>query len=127
MSKIKDLLAEEEGIEDLMPTKAMAKYRLLDDMRHVISDNAKDIRSELSEKAEFDVDCDDEGRQTPIIKNYDSMLDSIAEGYLEDYVFQQQVDVHDDEYDWVLKHLKEEVALSFEDYYDEIIKEAGRE
>lgn len=124
MSKIKDLLAEEEGIDDLIPPKESVKNKLLSDMEHVIGDNSKDIVRELYEYAEFDYDEDELGHQSLIITNFDRMCDDIAEGYLEDYVYQQHVDISDDDYNWVLEQLKECVAESFDCYYNEIIKEA---
>jgi hypothetical protein len=124
MSKIKDLLAEEQNIEDLMPEASIKKSELLETLKHVIGDNAKDIRSELSEYAEFDVDCDDEGHESLIVSNFDDMCDSIAESYVEDYVYQQHIDINDDDYNWVVKHLQQYVADSFASYYVEIIKEA---
>jgi hypothetical protein len=124
MSKIKDLLAEEQGIEDLMPEASISKSKLLEAMEHVISDNAKDIRDELYEFAEFDVDTDEEGHETLIVRNFDDMCDGIAESYVEDYVYQQHIDINDDDYGWVVKHLQQYVAESFDSCYWEIIKEA---
>lgn len=124
MSKIRDLYAEEEGIEDLMRPDAVRKSELLKAVERVIDDNFKDIRSQLSEDAEFDVDWDDEGHESLMISNFDSMCDSVAESYLEDYVYINQVDINDDDYSWVLDHLKKYAAKRFDSCYLEIIKEA---
>lgn len=129
MSKIKDLLAIENDIDDLKPVKKVEdtfidRSRLLKNLEHVIWDNAKVIRQELYERAEYDEWVDEEGHKNVEIRNFDEVCEQIAEGFMESYVYHQQIDISDEAYDLVLSDLKSYTVDCFDDYYMELIKEA---
>lgn len=95
MSKIKDLLAIEQGIEDLMPTPKPTVSQAADAAFAMVQPKAK---RELKERATLEVSDDELGHVYYGVGNFYTICDDLAEDAGELYIESEMVDFTDKEY-----------------------------
>ena len=122
MSKIKDLLAEVEGIDDLMPPREPSLKELAERVAATVDYNQ--VVDELRSGAEFSHGYDDEGHPETYFENYLELCDGITECALDLYIQEQHVDLSDEQYAKVLRTASDIVADNYADLESEIIDEA---
>lgn len=113
MSKIMDLVAEVEGIDDLKPTynrEFFDHVQKLDEerMRKQLLERADKfigLDNWLYERAEWRIDYDEEGRMSWDIDNFDHLADTAATDLVDFYIEDQHFDMSDELYtktiDWL--------------------------
>lgn len=134
MSKIKDLLAEEENIDDLkVPVHKYGKefynaVQLADCER--IADSvyessiSKDAEDEIANRAQYEVDVDDEGHECLYLENYIDIIGDIVREHLDDMIEDQHLDLTDDEY-FKIKDLAEAMLSDhYADYESQLCRDA---
>ena len=120
MSKIKDLYAIENDIDDLKPIEPS-----LDDLANaiaiVINRDATPIREKIAKDARYECGVSDEGYPEYYIENFVDICDFISETYCEDYVRDNQIDIDDERYKTLTEKLSAIVQDKFADYESELI------
>jgi hypothetical protein len=120
MSKIKDLYAIENDIDDLKPIEPSLND-LANAIASVINRDATSIREKLAKDARYECGVDDEGHPEYYIENFVDMCDFISETYCEDYVRDNQIDIDDVRYKTLTEKLSAIVQDKFADYESELI------
>lgn len=127
MSKIKDLYAIENGIDDLMPVeeKHIGDYeRAVQDM---IVKDIEDIKKQLEDGAEYRMNKDDEDHDEVIYENYYGQCHGVAEDYLCKLIEEQHIDLSDDDFNtlhtWLGDWLADELAYFEAECVDNMRKE----
>lgn len=123
MSKIKDLYAIENGIEDLMPvgeTHIGVYERVLHS--NIITDIDK-VKDDIRERAEYRTGEDDEGHSEIYFENFYGLCHSIAEDYLCSLIENQHLDLSDDDYDDLKTWVGDWLADKLADYESECIND----
>lgn len=122
MSKIKDLLAEQEGIDDLMPElypACIASKAIV-----FLQDNRADYERYLRKNAEFTCGTSDEGYPETYFENFGSLCEMIAHDCLDNYIEEQAIDLSDDRYKITHKILTDNIMDKLADLESEIIEDA---
>ena len=126
MSRIKDLLAEEENIDDLKaPTsfgKAFGEFVTKADNKRIAGTVlawAKSPQTEdyIADNAEFGLG-DDDGHPCMFMENFTTMCDNIAQGTLDRLIEQEHLDLSDKEYADIIEHASNLIADYYADYED---------
>lgn len=134
MSKIKDLLAEVEDIDDLKaPVHKYGKefynaVQLADCERIAKSvyENSigEEAKAEIANRAQYEVDVDDEGHECIYLENYIDIIGDIVQEHLDDMIEDQHLDLTDDEY-FKIKDLAEAMLSDYyADYESQLCREA---
>ena len=135
MSRIKDLLAEEENIDDL---KLPRKYDLsffkavqeIDKKRlaNSILEACKGVVFEdwLAENAEFELG-DDDGEPCMFFENFTELCDECATGVLDGMIEDQHLDISDEEYTDVCNIAADLIANHYADYESELCADAFKD
>lgn len=119
MSKIKDLLAEEEGIDDLEP---VLDYKSI---AETVLEWSKGIQSEdyIADNAEFGLG-DDDGEPAMFMENFSSLCDDLARENLDKLIEQEHLDLSDGEYSNALTHASDLIADYYSDYESALCDDA---
>lgn len=127
MSKIKDLLAEEEKIDDLMKTNEADEQLDWVRVSGIVFGNIKKhlahIKESMLRDAEWGYSTDEEGHSELCFVNFGYQCDHYASSFLDDYISNESVDISDEDYVSIQKTLKEALMEELEDFEAEAIAE----
>lgn len=114
MSKIKVLFAEEEGIDDLMPTRPSN-----DNIATIVLNWSKKMATEdyIADNAEFGLG-DDDGQPCMFMENFTTLCDEIAQQSLDELIEQEHYDLSDKDYKYILDRASALIADFYADYED---------
>ena len=123
MSKIKDLYAIEEGIDDLMPVqKPDYKYVAEQAVKHITA-KSEDFRNYLWENMEVATDYDDEGHESPCFENFWDLCGREAEDAVEQVIEDQEIDLSDHDYKQAVDKAHAIIGDAYADLESELLKE----
>mgnify|MGYP006898625025 CR=1 FL=1 len=126
MSRIKDLLAEEENIDDLkVPTKfgkAFGEFITKADNKRIAEmvlawAKTPQVEDYIADNAEFGLG-DDDGLPCMFLENFTALCDDIAQDTLDKLVEQEHYDLTDEEYANIIEHASNLIADYYADYED---------
>lgn len=126
MSKIKDLYAEAEDIDDLkVPTefgKAFGDFITKVDNNHIADivlawSKTPQVEDYIADHAEFGLG-DDDGHPCMFMENFTMMCDDIAQDTLDRLIEQEHYDLTDEEYAYIIKRASDLIADHYADYED---------
>lgn len=132
MSKIKDLVAIKDDIDDLMPEphkydKAFYDAIQQEDIKR-ISDQVyektlkmENLREWMRANAEYSLDEDDEGHSAVYFENFLDLCEQACEGNLMDYIEDQHLDLTDKEYSDILYRARDWLSDTLADFEEECI------
>lgn len=131
MSKIMDLVAEVEGIDDLKPTynrEFFDHVQKSDEARAVeqIFDKGKKwdgARRYFTEHAEFSLDYNDEGLKELYFENFTELCEKAAMELTDGFIEEQHFDMDDDQYDRITNKVGDLLADYYADLESEIIND----
>lgn len=132
MSKIKDLYAAVEGIDDLAPVhydKTFAMAVAEADERRAVEQifkkgkEFKDAYAWFKDKAEFGGGYDEEGHYETYFENFTELCDQAAMELTDAYIIDQHFDMDDDQYDRITNKVGDLLADYYADLESEIIEE----
>lgn len=131
MSKIKDLYAAVEGIDDLAPTHYTKEFAMAvageDERRAVeqIMTKAKqfDAYDWFRDKAEFGCGYDDEGHKEIYFENFTELCEQAAMDLVDEYIVEQHFDMDDEQYDRITGKVGDLLADYYADTESEIIEQ----
>lgn len=134
MSKIKDLYAEVEGIDDLKPEPHRYGKEFYDAVQaetikrigeqvYAKTLHMPNLRSWLRANAEYDAGEDDEGHTEYYFENFEDLCEQACEGSLMDYIEDQHLDLTDEEYSKILYYARDWLADTLSDFESECIQD----
>lgn len=131
MSKIMDLVAEVEGIDDLKPTYNREFFDSVQksDEERAIKQIVKKgtewdgARRYFTEHASFTMDYNDEGLKKLYFENFVELCDKAAMELTDGFIEEQHFDMDDSMYDRVTNKVGDELANYFADLEQEIIND----
>lgn len=131
MSKIKDLYAEVEGIDDLKPTynREFFDHVQKSDEERAIKQIVKKgtewdgARRYFTEHAEFSLDYNDEGLKELYFENFTELCDKAAMELTDGFIEEQHFDMDDDQYDRITNKVGDLLADYYADLEQEIIND----
>lgn len=131
MSKVKDLLAEVEGIDDLRPVynrEFFDSVQKRDEERAVeqIFNKGKEFKDAydwFKGKAEFGGGYDEEGHYETYFENFTELCDQAAMELTDAFIQDQHFDMDDDQYDRITNKVGDLLADYYADMESDIIKE----
>ena len=117
MSRIKDLLAEEKGIEDLIPTKTLSE---------IIFERCKgeDTKEYVAANANYEWYEEEIDQWELGIENILDLYGQVAQDALDDYIEEQCLDISDATYFGVIDWVRDNLANYYADYEFELCQEA---
>lgn len=120
MSKIKDLYAETEGIEDLMPAKLS-----MSTIAKAVANSCRGIATEdeIANEAQFEVSIDDDGHECVFLENFMTICERIAREHLDDMIEQNHIDLTDTEYFATLDIARDMLADDYADYESQLCED----
>ena len=126
MSKIKDLLAVEQEIDDLMPTDKERVAALLPAIEDKIYRDAitPETEDELYKNAEFSFGEDDAGHAEMYVENFVQMCRGVAEDALNEYIEQNHLDITNDQFWGMIERIGDKLADHYADLECDIIEDA---
>lgn len=133
MSKIMDLVAEVEGIDDLKPTynrEFFDNVQKSDERRAIdeIFKKGKEWKGAyewFEERAEFGCGYDDEGHKEIYFENFTELCDKAAMELTDGFIEEQHFDMDDAQYDRITNTVGDLLADYYADTESEIIKQYG--
>ena len=138
MSKIMDLYAVENGIEDLMPPKSTYDKAFADKVKQ--SDEERAVRmifekgrywvgakDWFKDKAEFGCGYDDEGHKEIYFENFTELCEHAAMELTDHFIFEQHFDMDDEQYDRITNKVGDLLANHYADLESEIIEDYKEE
>lgn len=126
MSRIKDLLAEEENIDDLkVPTrfgKAFGEFIAKVDNKRIAETvlawaKTPQVEDYIADNAIFGLG-DDDGQPCMFLENFTTLCDEIATDTLERLIEQEHLDLSDLEYAEIVEQAASLIADYYSDYED---------
>lgn len=131
MSKIMDLVAEVEGIDDLKPTynREFFDHVQKSDERRAIDEIFKKGKERkgayewFEERAEFGCGYDDEGHKEIYFENFTELCEKAAMELTDAFIEEQHFDMDDAQYDRITNTVGELLADYYADTESEIIKQ----
>lgn len=134
MSKIKDYLAEVEGIDDLMPPKSVYDKAFVEKVKQADEERAVNMifekgkawngaRDWFREKAEFGGGYDEEGHYETYFENFTELCDQAAMELTDHFIFEQHFDMDDEQYDRITNKVGDLLADYYADMETDIIEE----
>ena len=131
MSKIMDLVAEVEGIDDLKPTynREFFDHVQKSDEERAIKQIVKKgtewegARRYFTEHASFTMDYNDEGLKELYFENFTELCDKAAMELTDGFIEEQHFDMDDSMYDRITNKVGDELANYFADLEQEIIND----
>jgi hypothetical protein len=114
MSKIKVLFAEEEGIDDLIPTRPSNN-----NIADIVLEWAKTPETEdyIADHAYFALG-DDDGQPCMFLENFTTLCDEIALDTLDRLIEQEHYDLSDMDYAQIVERASNLIADFYADYKD---------
>ena len=134
MSKIKDLYAEVNDIDDLKPVKSIYNKEFFDRVQKddeeraikQIFDKGKTFKGAhdwFYDKAEFGGGYDDEGHYEIYFENFTELCDQAAMELTDAFIEEQHFDMDDDQYDRITNKVGDLLADYYADMESDIIAE----
>lgn len=120
MSRIKDLLAEVDEIDDLRPTQPSN-----DNIADIVLEWAKTPQAEdyIADHAYFGLG-DDDGQPCMFLENFTTLCDEIALDTLDRLIEQEHYDLGDKEYAQIVERASNLIANHYADYEDALCADA---
>lgn len=118
MSRIKDLYAIEEGIDDLIPETKVD----IDHIVTIVKDWAmSDPKSEdfIADNAQFEL-SDDGGQPCMVMANFSQLCDQLAQDKLDELIEQEHIDMTDKQYAEVIDKASMEIMGFYAGYSDNL-------
>lgn len=136
MSKIKDLLAIKEGIDDLMPEphkydKAFydavqeADIKRIGEHVYQATLHQDDLLEWMRGNANYEAGEDDEGHTEWYFENFRDLCWEACEGTLDADIEEQHLDLTDTEYNNILQYATNQLADSLVDFESECVADAN--
>lgn len=135
MSRIKDLYAEVENIDDLKPVEPH-KYdkafydavqqidiKRIGEQVYAKTLHMENLRSWMRANAEYGSGKDDEGHTEYYFENFEDLCEQACEGNLIDYIEDQHLDLTDKEYSDILYYARDWLADALSDFESECIQD----
>ena len=124
MSRIKDLYAEAEGIDDLIPVKPS-----INSIAKAVADSCKGVATEdeIANEAEFEVSIDDDGHECIYLENFLDICERIAREHLDNMIEQNHIDLTDTEYFNTLDLARDIIADVYADYESQLCEDAEQD
>lgn len=119
MSRIKDLLAEEQNIDDLK----QPLYQKLGEMIYVKAKNWDGIRSWFRNNAEYDADKDDDGHTEWYFENFEDLCKQVVNGALDNLIEEEHLDISDETYNRAIEYGRDWLADTLADFESECIQD----
>ena len=119
MSKIKDLLAEEQNIDDLK----RPLYQELGEMIYVKAKNWEGIRSWFRSNAEYDAGKDDEGHTEWYFENFLDLCEQVVNDMLDQLIEEEHLDISDETYSRAIEYARDWLADALADFESECIQD----
>ena len=119
MSRIKDLLAEEQNIDDLK----RPLYQKLGEMIYVKAKSWDGIRSWFRSNAEYDAGKDDEGHTEWYFENFENLCEQAVNGALDNLIEEEHLDISDETYNRAIEYGRDWLADTLADFESECIQD----
>ena len=119
MSRIKDLLAEEQNIDDLK----RPLYQELGEMIYVKAKNWDGIRSWFRNNAEYGAGKDDEGHTEWYFENFEDLCKQVVNGALDNLIEEEHLDISDETYNRAIEYGRDWLADTLADFESECIRD----
>ena len=119
MSRIKDLLAEEQNIDDLK----RPLYQELGEMIYVKAKNWDGIRSWFRSNAEYGAGKDDEGHTEWYFENFEKLCEQAVNGALDNLIEEEHLDISDETYNRAIEYGRDWLADTLADFESECIRD----
>lgn len=119
MSRIKDLLAEEQNIDDLK----RPLYQELGEMIYVKAKSWDGIRSWFRSNAEYDAGKDDEGHTEWYFENFTDLCRKVVNGALDNLIEEEHLDISDETYNRAIEYGRDWLADTLADFESECIQD----
>ena len=119
MSRIKDLLAEEQNIDDLK----RPLYQELGEMIYVKAKSWDGIRSWFRSNAEYDAGKDDEGHTEWYFENFEDLCEQAVNGALDRLIEEEHLDISDETYNRAIEYGRDWLADTLADFESECIQD----
>lgn len=119
MSRIKDLLAEEQNIDDLK----RPLYQELGEMIYVKAKSWDGIRSWFRNNAEYDAGKDDEGHTEWYFENFEKLCEQAVNGALDNLIEEEHLDISDETYNRAIEYGRDWLADTLADFESECIQD----
>ena len=119
MSRIKDLLAEEQNIDDLK----RPLYQELGEMIYVKAKWWDGIRSWFRSNAEYDAGKDDEGHTEWYFENFEELCRQVVNGALDNLIEEEHLDISDETYNRAIEYGSDWLADTLADFESECIRD----
>lgn len=133
MSRIKDLLAVEQDIDDLKPVEPhkygkdfaeavrQADIKRMSEQVYAKTLHMENLRSWLRANAEYGTGEDENGHTEYYFENFEDLCEQACEGNLMDYIEDQHLDLTDEEYSKILYSARDWLADTLADFEAECI------
>ena len=119
MSKIKDLLAEEQNIDDLK----RPLYQKLGEMIYVKAKNWDGIRSWFRSNAEYEAGKDDDGHTEWYFENFEALCEQVVNDMLDKLIEEEHLDISDETYSRAIEYARDWLADALADFESECIQD----
>ena len=119
MSRIKDLLAEEQNIDDLK----RPLYQELGEMIYVKAKSWDGIRSWFRSNAEYGAGKDDEGHTEYYFENFLDLCEQAVNGALDNLIEEEHLDISDETYNRAIEYGRDWLADTLADFESECIQD----
>ena len=119
MSRIKDLLAEEQNIDDLK----RPLYQELGEMIYVKAKSWDGIRSWFRSNAEYDAGKDDDGHTEWYFENFLNLCEQVVNGALDKLIEEEHLDISDETYNRAIEYGRDWLADTLADFESECIQD----
>lgn len=119
MSRIKDLLAEEQNIDDLK----RPLYQELGEMIYVKAKSWDGIRSWFRSNAEYDAGEDDEGHTEWYFENFEKLCEQVVNAALDNLIEEEHLDISDETYNRAIEYGRDWLADTLADFESECIQD----
>ena len=139
MSKIKDLLAEEQNIDDLKPIRSRqtttrydkAFYNAINEldskrigeMIYAKAKNGDGIRSWFRSNAEYEAGKDDDGHTEWYFENFEALCEQVVNGALDKLIEEEHLDISDETYNRAIEYARDWLADALADFESECIQD----
>ena len=119
MSRIKDLLAEEQNIDDLK----RPLYQKLGEMIYVKAKGWDGLRSWFRSKAVYDAGKDDEGHTEYYFENFFDLCELAVNDALDQLIEEEHLDISDEAYSRAIEYGRDWLADTLADFESECIQD----
>lgn len=119
MSRIKDLLAEEQNIDDLK----RPLYQELGEMIYVKAKSWDGIRSWFRSNAEYDAGKDDEGHTEWYFENFEDLCKQAVNGAMDNLIEEEHLDISDETYNRAIEYARDWLADTLADFESECVRD----